>query len=105
MSIRSWWRNRTFLGKAIVALAALLLLQITLALSGEYAAFPLYDAITHTRIEDGERGPGLLALFQLMLCLPTLALLVIAFVVRAILSWRRQRSIPTIVPSISIREE
>jgi hypothetical protein len=86
------------LGKATAVLTALLLLQITLAISSKYSVFPLYDAFTHTRIEDGERGPFLLFLFQLMLCLPTLALLLSAFVIRAILSWRRPRSIPTIVP-------
>ncbi len=86
------------MGKAIVVLAALLLLQITLALSSGYTVFPLYDAFAHTRIEDSERGPFLLFWFQVMLCLPTLALLLIASVVGAILSWRRPRSIPRIVP-------
>jgi hypothetical protein len=93
-----WWRQKTRLGKAILVLAALLLLQITLAVSSEYTVFPAYDAYTHTRIEDSERGPFLLVLFQMMMCLPTLALLLIAFVVRAILVWRRPRCVSSIVP-------
>ena len=98
MGLKSWWHQKTRLGKTSLVLAALLLLQITLALSSEYTVFPLYNAITHTRIEDSERGPGLLFVLQVMLCIPTLALLLIAFVVGAVLSWRQSRSIPSIAP-------
>ena len=98
MGLGLWWYQKTWFSKATLLVAALLLLQITLALSSEYTALPLYDAITRTHIEDSERGPFLLFWLQLMLCLPTLALLLIAFVVRAVLSWRRPRFIPSIVP-------
>ena len=79
-------------------LSALLLLQITLILSSEYSVFPLYNTFAQSRIEERERGPGLLFVFQWMLCIPTVALLLIAFAVRAILSWRHSRTILSITP-------
>ena len=97
MGFKSWWKHK-HLSSAILILAALFLLQVALALSSRYTVFPLYDRFTHERIEDSEHVTLLLFWFQLMLCLPTFGLLLIAFVVRAILSRRRTRSIPGIIP-------
>ena len=96
LSATIWWHERTRLGKAILIVCVFLLVQIGLAISSRYTVFPLYDALTHSRIEEEERGTGLLFVLQLMLCLPTVAILLAMVIAAAIRSWLRSRTITTI---------
>jgi uncharacterized Tic20 family protein len=97
LSFKSWWCNKKAIPKAIVILVALLLIQISLALSTEYTVLPAVEAITRESWR-GEVGPFALFFLQALLCIPTLVLLVIAIIIRAIQSRRQRPPLTSIVP-------
>jgi hypothetical protein len=97
LSFKRWWGNKTAIPKAIVILSALLLIQLSLALSTEYTVLPAVEAITRESWR-GEVGPFALFFLQVLLCIPTLVLLIIAVIIRAIQSRRQRPPITSIVP-------
>ena len=77
LPLASWWRRRTRLGRIVIVLAVILLFQIALALSTEYTILPAVQAITHNDNWGGELATFLLLFVQLLLCIPTVAGMVI----------------------------
>ena len=99
MGLRSWWHRKTGVGKAIVVLAAIFLIQISLALSTGLI-LQAYTDITG-RVVNIER-PILLVIPQLAISIPTLILLIIAIAIRAIISFRGRGPIVSPVPAITL---
>ena len=78
-------------------LAAVLVVQIALAFSTQYTILPAVEAITQKSWR-GELGPFLLFYIQLLLCIPTFVLLILAISTLSLRAYRNRQPTPSVIP-------